>query len=603
MIKIDEPITSFPTMSSSIAGGVFPATITLTDALTNPMAALTTPFIYYPQDPETRLNLSLMLPLNAVPERDPNAIFRVTEEGGLSQALADNGWMNGYLAALEEATQIKRFPTPPRRRGRGPRPERRDPIPALRISVAPSPRLLEELDDMSDGFETEERTVAEGSPAARTASDALQLIETLVHRPAVQPVLVPYAFPDLPTLTAVGLPIEHILEQLDTARDVVEKAIGVRLDGDWLFPPAGRLDSESLIQLQRSPNIAENLFLADSSLMPPTDPTLPGCPQVEYSFTCAARVRTIEGTSTALIGDAGVTERLARLPLRNNDRLWIQQFFAETSMIREESPGVAERVVQATIPSLWHPTPQLSRLLLEGVRRAPWLNTVTGEEAVRAAEAADRNIVEQAPATSGVPEPAFFDAAEQASEVVDSYGKIVPADNQRIVRLKRNILTSMSRSFWRQVDVGESYYTEARSEAEQEMGKIKLQSSETFVFSARQGDLQFIVINGTDYPVKIALDLFSPNLSLTETELIDTYQPGNQPITVEATARTSGEFPIRVRLATPDGYPITETTIKIRSTSLNRIALTLTVGALAFLILFYVLRALRRRAAQPEASA
>ena len=98
-----------------------------------------------------------------------------------------------------------------------------------------------------------------------------------------------------------------------------------------------------------------------------------------------------------------------------------------------------------------------------------------------------------------------------------------------------------------------------------------------------------------DYPVRVKLDFFSANLDLGSPNSTSVYPPGNQPITVEAIARTSGDFPIRVRLLTPDDRVIAETTIRIRSTSLNRIALMITVGALVFLVLFSAARGLRRK--------
>jgi hypothetical protein len=52
-----------------------------------------------------------------------------------------------------------------------------------------------------------------------------------------------------------------------------------------------------------------------------------------------------------LVSDPGLSERLSWLQLRTQDRLSLQQFFAETAMIREELPGVTGRVIQATIPS------------------------------------------------------------------------------------------------------------------------------------------------------------------------------------------------------------------------------------------------------------
>jgi hypothetical protein len=57
-------------------------------------------------------------------------------------------------------------------------------------------------------------------------------------------------------------------------------------------------------------------------------------------------------------------------------------------------------------------------------------------------------------------------------------------------------------------------------------------------------------------------------------------------------------------LITPDGSEvIAESEPTVRSTEFNNVALTITMGALFFLIAFYVLRWYRRRNAAPPAGA
>ena len=55
-----------------------------------------------------------------------------------------------------------------------------------------------------------------------------------------------------------------------------------------------------------------------------------------------------------------------------------------------------------------------------------------------------------------------------------------------------------------------------------------------------------------------------------------------------------GIFTVNVSVTTPNGFPIADKRIEIRSTEFNEVALGITLGALAFLILFYVTRVVRR---------
>lgn len=594
VIDIDEPLSSFATFATTTSGGVYPATISLIDTTSSQtLSTEITSLIYYPQLPETRLNLALLLPLTTSPERLPDGTF-TTENSELASAIDPGGWLSTYAEVLGVATDPIEVRRSGSRRGQRKKQEAAPPPDPVHLSIAPTPRMIEELQDMADGFVAGEQRFSSTSPEAGAAERFLGALAEILQKSEVQTVPGPYAFPDLPTLVE-QLPIEHAAEQLATGKDILQEVVDPDLDDEWLFPPAGRLDARTLAEFQRLGQ-ASTVFLSDPSVATPVDPAAVGCPQPSQTFTCIAEVRTIQDTSRALVADAGLTDIVAKLPTRPHDRATLQQFFAETSMIREELPGIPDRIVHVTIPSLWRPSKNLAKTLIEGLREAPWLTTVTAAEAIESAgETSDREIVESAAPIANTPDDSFFDAVEASADVVDSYGRVVPTSSQRIVRMKRNIMTALSRSWWRKAGGGGNYAEEARREAEAELGKISLAGPPTVTFTARRGELQLVVINSADYPVRVKLDFFSANLDLGSPNTTAVYPPGNQPITVKAIARTSGDFPIRVRLLTPDDRLIAETTIRIRSTSLNRVALTITVGALVFLILFYMGRSFRRK--------
>lgn len=599
-IELNEPLASFPTMAAATAGGVYPLTFGITTSQGTALASSYTYLVYYPQKPEVPLNLALLLPLNSVPERLPDGSFISASEGAtLPDAISATGWLRGYVETLAEAT-TEDDPTPGRRRGeKRDRPEPAAAIPPLHLSIAPTGRLTEELADLGNGSRTTSGSISSGDLLAEDARLVITGLRDLLGKAEVQTVLTPYAFPDIPTLVHEDVPVEHLAQQNTTAKKVLNDVLGITLGGGWYFPPAGRLDSMSLAQIQLLDE-GQHVFLSDRTVEP-LDLGMIGCPDLSQTFTCAARVRTIQGPSDALIADPGLTDILAELPGASPDRLTLQRFFAETAMIREEVPGVSGRVVHATIPSLWHPPPELSQLFFEGLREAPWVRTVTGAEAVDlAAETRDRNVVAEADPIASAPSSLFFDQVQDSTELIDSYGEIVPSDNQRITRLRRNLLVATSRSWWRRPLDGELYLEGSEEEAEDELDKISIESPPGFTFTDRQGELQFRVTNGTEYPVRLSLSLLSPNLTLSQRDLTDVYPPGSSLIRVEAEARTSGDFPIAVRITTPDGYQIDEQIIKLRSTSLNRIALALTIGALAFLMLFYMTRGIRRKRRHTE---
>jgi hypothetical protein len=595
VVNIDEPVASFSTLASGL-DGVYPMTVALMDAAgTQIHSSLMSAVVYYTETPETPLNLALLIPINVSPQRLPDGTFLAEDGTGISAAVAEDGWLTGLLAAVSEATAPLPEPEPRPRRGKrdGRRPPPPAPPPPLHVSIAPTPRMLEEMADMADGFTADSTEVPPNGTAATDVAGWLNGLRSLLGRSNVQTVLTPYAFSDLPTQLE-HLPFEMTAEQLAAGRRVLESVLEMPAEQSWLFPPAGRLDVASLQQMQVLG--AGDVFVSPDSTAPVADPGLGGCPEPAYSAACAVELRTGQGgTSDALVADRTISQILARLSLRTSDRLTLQEFFAETALIREELPGISGRVIQATLPSLWHPSARLAKTFVTGIRSAPWLRSVTASEAVDvSAQKASRDIVETADRVAHAPDTFFFSQAEAASELVNSYAGIVPTGNQRIVRMKRNILVALSRTLWRKPEAANDYLASAEEEARDEMGKLEIQGPPGVTFTSREGSLQFRVINEADYPVKLDLRVTSANLTINEEELPDTFAPGAEVITVEATARTSGSFPISVVLTTPDGLLVDETLITIRSTSFNRVALTITIGALVFLVLFYVLRGLRR---------
>ena len=604
-VTIDEPVASFSTLAAATEGGVYPATYRLQDASgLQDLDFVSSPVVYYPQTPQTPLDVVLLLPMNDDPSIAPDGQPVEDETGSvqLQRATADRGWFTGWLNALERTA----VPTPVdrdrdregsrrgRKRRNEPSPQPPPPRP-LRLALAPTPRLLEELADISDGYTTPSGDdLGEQSPEARGAASALDRFKGLLAEDTIEPVLVPYSFSDMPILLE-RLGLEHALAQMSTATTVVRETTGVNLNDPWFFPPAGRIDERTLQQLQDA-RYGAKTFFSGAAIPFSDDPLDSGCPDSSPSFTCPISVETVTGLARGFVTDQEIAERLSLLQAGTEDRVYLQQFFAETSMIHEELPNVDDRVIQVTTPSLWHPTPRLARVLLQGLQDAPWIRTVMPDEAFNSdVEVERREIIETADELDNTPDTTYFNQIAEADEAIDSYGTMVPPTSERLRRLSRNVLVSESRTWWRDPFAGAAYATESSEEARAEMEKVRITVAEGTTFTSRSGAVLLLVSNTATYPVKVAIRFDSPGLEFDRTAIIDTYEPGNTELTVDARTTSSGRFPLAVSLETIDGFVISTEEIVIRSTSFNEIALGITIGALAFLVLFYVVRAIRKR--------
>jgi hypothetical protein len=588
-VRIEEPVAGLQGISLSGQEGVYPLEVVLTDESGGPLATTVTTVLYYPNRPDTRLKIVPVLPLQDRPARDPSGAFAPDAAGDfpLEDALDGGGWLAGYMDALDSLSAAN-----------------------LNLGLAPTPRLLEEIADMADGYE---RRVGEGSEMvapsadeARAADSWLGQLRVVSSRSSVQPLLVPYSFPDLPAIA--GAP-DAIGTQLRAGGSGVLKTVlgaaAASEAGRWLMPPGGRVDEATYDQI---PVGVEHVLFAPDALADLPTPELSGCPEAQYSFTCPVRVQTpVSGATTGLVFDESIQQRLELLLRPGHTRGEIQQFFAETAMIREEQPGRSDRIIAVTLPASWQPDPGTARTLLGGLARAPWLETLTPEAGLEGGPPERRRtVVGDVGDIAGQPDAQYFEEIGAVAATVEQYRSMSPPE-EVVERLTRNVLVAQSRAWWPEAEEGLDFAHLTRDEVEGELGKIRLTGPQEITLTSKTGQIQFVVLNETGYEVDV--NVLVTSLGVTENLTLrgeglsreDIVAPQHlaseqQRITFDVTTRASGIFPLEVRLETPDGLDVGEPVpLTVRSTEFNEIALGLTFGALAFLILFYVVRALRRR--------
>ncbi|MDQ3940298.1 MAG: DUF6049 family protein [Actinomycetota bacterium] len=616
-VVIDQPIDALQSLAVAAESGVYPLTVSLFDATGSRLLdSVTTPLIYYPDPPELPLNVALLVPINALPHRSPDGAFSPDATTGswpLEDALAEGGWLDGLVAAIEAMTGPQTSNSDAtvgrsdRRRGR--RVRRPPPAPdPVHTGIAPTPRLVEEIHDMATGFDKEKdgsvETVRPNSARAADARRFLDRLDELLATDGVQPVLTPYSFPDLPSLW--DLHRDHVVSQIHEGETALAGAELTNVpDRSWIFPPGGRLDEDSLEELQLAKG-ATRSFFAQESLEPLTDPEGAGCPDAPLSFTCPITVATPIGSSEGYVLDTDLQRRVFELAVGQDVRLMLQKFFAETSMIREESPGRVGRIVQLTLPTTWTPRPWVAGFVFKGLRDAPWLDTVTPEEGLRVtrevAEPRPRRIRAQLPQLAVTPDETYFETIAEAEDELDRFASIDPPD-ELIQRLTRNLLIAENRLWWADDSLqtaGRSYADEAAREVEQELGKIRIEDIEEIGLTSREAPVQIVVSNDAEYPTRVNVHVSSPDLKLDRTFPETIQARAVKQVTFDVVAETSGIFVLQVVVETPEGEAITEKLISVRSTEFNEIALGLTFGALGFLILFYVTRGARRRRGAEE---
>ena len=579
VVSIDDPVSELAPLNQTPDGGVFPMTISLLDNNGVTTDSFTTQLIYYPSAVETPLNMVFVVPLNSIPARSPAGVFGFDSGPdlrgrSLAEGLLSSGWLSSTVDAIDRLADKK-----------------------LEVALAPTPRLIDEVADLENGYRADNgesvQEVSEG-PVTKAAGAFLDRLRALLQRPGVQPLLVPYSFPDLPALEAHAP--EDLGPQLKQAEDVLGSVLQLDLGRSWVFPPAGRVDADTLERLALAG--IDNLFFSPRSLEEADSPLTAGCPEPVLSFACPVMAKSTFGGSTrGYVGDADLQARLASLARSGSDRLELQKFFAETAVIREELPGRTDRIINAALPAHWQPSARMIKLLYRGLATAPWLRTITPKQGLlQGIEVAERQPVDMLPESPNQLGSVDYGEIVEASEVVQSFSRMEPPA-PLVQRLQRNILVAESRSWWSDealAAIGPDYASSAAAEAAAEMDKISVAINKV-VLTSSKGEILLSIVNSADYPVHALIRVDSLKLA-PDPALIDAYfEPGLTREFVDVTARATGIFSLEVTITTPDEYPIQRLSRPVRSTEFNRIALGITVGALAFLIGFYIMRWSKRR--------
>ncbi|MEA2452614.1 MAG: hypothetical protein QOG04_1324 [Actinomycetota bacterium] len=581
IVTIEEPISALSSVVAATDGGVYPITVTLTDSDGfTALDTITTQLLYFPEDVEVPLNVVLTWPLADLPSRAGGGVFVPDDTGdtSLERATADDGWLTGILSALEAPSA-----TP------------------LRLGIAPGARLIEELGDMADGFRRDDsgttRTIEANDPIAEAAGDRLTRLRELLAEQRTQPILTPYALPDLTSIDD----FEQLTAQLAAATSVLEQDTDVLTD-KWLFPPAGRVDEVTLERL-RSSDVAASTFFAEDALEPAVDELAARCREdfLGTPYTCPVKVGTASGDARGFVLDPELQQRFGALVQEPGNVRELQKLFAEIAMIWAELPGTEGRVIPLAVPPLWHPPPAIAARFVNTLADSPWIRSRTPRAGLHLGGGTiERDLVTELPPSRVEPEDSYLQTVDAATEVVESFARVRP-DVGLVQRLRRDVLVSQSVLWWGadplRLQQGAAYAANARDEAEEELGKISIGGRTHITLASKSGALPLVLQNGTDYPVTLQIDLesFDRDLELSERVIRQTFDPGATSLSVQASARASGIYPVGVRVEASDGYKIFETSISIRSSTFNQIALAITLGAFFFLVLFSALRGFRRR--------
>lgn len=537
--------------------GIYPVKIDLrSDGV--PLAAIRTAVAYLVRPPEQPLALAWAVVLHHPLVMGPDGVFTSTS---LEEAIAGGlGGLVDALAALERAR-----PTP--------------------VDLVVSPVLLRQLDAMREGYAVEidgvRREVPATSTQARRAGELLAELRALAASPAVSLAALPLAAPQIPSLVGTGL--ERDLDpQLERGRALVRDLLGAEPDPGFLWPPDGALDPASLAALAAR---GVRTIALD-----------PGAVAAEAQPLGFAPPPTVGlGKGGAIVGlapDPAVHALLASAPLADDPVLAAHAVAGELAAIWQEQPGLARGVALLLPTTLDAPAP-FWRALVASLADAPWLTPVRARDLVAAfPPARSAPLVQTAPRSFP---PGYVEDILQARRRLAAYRSMLVGPSEEPDRLEEALLLAESGTFLADPLAGIAYLRAVDERVGTALDGVRVPAGQVVTLASRTGTLPLRISSSAAEPLRVIVSLESSRLTEPRrTEVV--LEPGaERTLAFPVEVKTTGRFPVLVRVTAPAGRVIEEAEISVRSTAYNRIALLITIGAALVLVLVWARRFLPRR--------
>jgi hypothetical protein len=314
-------------------------------------------------------------------------------------------------------------------------------------------------------------------------------------------------------------------------------------------------------------------------------------------------VTTSSGSETLVQPDPDIQALFDRFDLYGDPVRAAQIVLGELAVIWKEAPvppapivrGVAMAPPPTLPPAMWAP-------LLRRITEAPFLEPVTATSLVQQVDPPNPNTESAlaAPASAFF-DPAYADRIDSLRGRVEAYGSMLGPTSDIPVELRRKLFVATAPPYVADPAAGEPWLAAVDATTQQAFDAVMPTVSREFTFTSREGTIRMVMGDPGNTPVRVTVELIAKDFSFprgsSQNVLLD--GPG-QIVEFQVVANTSGQNPIQVWVRAPNGQPLTDppgpvTTIVVRTTAVNHIALLVTIGAGLGLLALYSRRWFRRR--------
>ncbi len=320
---------------------------------------------------------------------------------------------------------------------------------------------------------------------------------------------------------------------------------------------------------------AARVIVADKLLQPAAQ-------RVTTAEPVVVRRSASRATVPALVADSGLGAHFAN---DGSQILAAHHLLADLATIYFDNPGRFRSIV-VNPPRSWRANAALIAPLLAGLESSPILMAGSIDRLFQPAtpRTSPRARVLITPPTPPAPPPGFGSMRRTITSL-----QSVMADSPDVAQsFTDRLLIAESAAF----DAGErrTYVASLVRAIADERHKFVLPAGGSLTLTARRGGIPITVRSTASYPAHVLLQLASDRLKFPggSTKLITlAHRNTTQRFTVQSIG--SGTFPLRVLLKSPDGHVVLgEARLTIRSTNASGVGIGLSIGALLFLVIWWI---------------
>ena len=324
---------------------------------------------------------------------------------------------------------------------------------------------------------------------------------------------------------------------------------------------------------------------------------------VQWPYTLSAPFHIAGSAIEGVQSDAGLA---AHLTARGSTALRAQQLLADLAELYFDAPDYPEpRGVALVAPSSWTPEPSFLDATLQGLESSPIVATVPLSQLfdtvppgicaeppvyVSGCSPAVRSLANPPnSADKGVGLTEVLTARTQLAEL----SSVIPTAKATIANLNDAVLLAETAGLGPRV---RGAYLSASLAAMRLIGAgLSLPTGRTVTVTSASARIPIAITSRSKTPVHATLVISGANLSSPTTKAL-VLSHGTTAFIVRVTTRTSGDSSLQLQLISPTGgLVLTGAEFTIRSTAISGVAIGLTAGAGAFLLIWWLRSAFRRR--------